>query len=136
VRLRRAQSVAHTNGVALKISRELISQKIDGQAAIVRDMLDNSVAADVILRFKAELAETNDIDAIRLVESQAAKMCWSQWADSLGANRYGVGQSRRLRSGLPKRYGVLFVNQQKRTRSYQPVSRSVGELKGEETNLR
>ena len=81
VRLRRAQSVALTNGTAVKISRELISQKLDGQAAIVRDMLGNSVAADVILRFKAELAETDDVDAIRLVESQAAKVFWSQWAD-------------------------------------------------------
>ena len=44
-------------------------------------MLGNTVAADVILRFKAQLAETNDINAIRLVESQAAKTFWSQWAD-------------------------------------------------------
>ena len=65
----------------LKISRELISQKIDGQAAIVRDMLGNSVAADAILRFKAELAETNDIDAVRLTEAIAAKLYWSQWTD-------------------------------------------------------
>jgi CRISPR-associated protein Cas1 len=81
VRLRRAQCLALENGTALKISRELISQKIDGQAAIVRDMLGNPVAADAILRFKTELAETHDIDAIRLVEAMAAKMYWSQWAD-------------------------------------------------------
>jgi CRISPR-associated endonuclease Cas1 len=81
VRLRRAQSLALQNGTALRISRELISQKLDGQAAIVRDMLGNSVAADVILRSKAELAETNSIDAVRLKEAQAAKMYWSQWAD-------------------------------------------------------
>src|SRR5580704_15419285 len=81
VRLRRAQCLALENGTALKISRELISQKIDGQAAIVREMLGNSVAADAILRFKTELAETQDIDAVRLVEALAAKMYWSQWAD-------------------------------------------------------
>jgi CRISPR-associated endonuclease Cas1 len=81
VRLRRAQCLALGNGTALKISRELIAQKIHGQTAIVRDMLGNSVAADAILRFKAELAETNDIDAVRLVEAQAAKMFWSQWID-------------------------------------------------------
>jgi CRISPR-associated endonuclease Cas1 len=81
VRLRRAQCLALENGTALKISRELISQKIDGQATIVRDMLDNSVAAEAILRFKAELAKTNDIDAVRLVEALAAKMFWSQWSD-------------------------------------------------------
>ena len=81
VRLRRAQCLALENGTALKISRELISQKIDGQAAIVRDMLGSAAAADAILRFKAELAETHDIDAVRLVEAMAAKMYWSQWAD-------------------------------------------------------
>jgi CRISPR-associated protein Cas1 len=81
VRLRRAQCLALENGTALKISRELISQKIDGQAAIVRDMLGSSVAADAILRFKSELAETSNIDALRLVEAQAAKMYWSQWVD-------------------------------------------------------
>jgi CRISPR-associated endonuclease Cas1 len=81
VRLRRAQSLALGNGTALKSSRELISQKLEGQAAIVRDMLGNSVAEDAILRFKAELAETNNIDAVRSVEAQAAKMYWSQWAD-------------------------------------------------------
>jgi len=81
VRLRRAQCLALENGTALKISRELISQKIDGQAAIARDMLGNPLAADAILRFKAELAETHDIDAVRLVEAMAAKMYWSQWAN-------------------------------------------------------
>lgn len=81
VRLRSAQCLALGNGTALTISRELISQKIDGQAAIVREMLGNSVAADAILRFKAELAETDDIDAVRLQEAQAAKLYWSQWAD-------------------------------------------------------
>jgi len=79
VRLRRAQCLALENGTALKIARELISQKIDGQAAIVRDMLGSSVAAEAILRFKAELAETEDIDAVRLTEALAAKMYWSQW---------------------------------------------------------
>src|SRR5580765_5459336 len=81
VRLRRAQCLAMENCTALKISRELISQKIDGQAAIVRDMLGNSVAAQAILRFKAELAETEDIDAVRLTEALAAKLYWSQWAN-------------------------------------------------------
>src|ERR1700756_3751243 len=81
VRLRRAQCLALGNGTALKISRELISQKLDGQAAIVRDMLGTSAAADAILRLKAELAEANDIDAVRLVEALAAKIYWNQWAD-------------------------------------------------------
>src|SRR5437016_14521872 len=35
-RLRRAQGLALTNGVALKISRALISSKLDGQAMVMR----------------------------------------------------------------------------------------------------
>src|SRR6266571_3145259 len=38
-RLRRAQSLAITNGTALRISKELIRQKLAGQAALVRDIL-------------------------------------------------------------------------------------------------
>jgi len=81
VRLRRAQSLALENGTALHISREVILQKLNGQAAVVRDMLDASSTADAMLRFKVELAETQDVDAVRLVEARAAKMYWSQWAD-------------------------------------------------------
>jgi len=80
VRLRRAQCLALGNRTALKISRELISQKLDGQAAIVRDMLGNSAAADAILRLKGQLAETDDIDSVRLVEALGAKVYWSQFA--------------------------------------------------------
>jgi CRISPR-associated endonuclease Cas1 len=81
VRLRRAQSLALGNGAALRICRELIAQKLDGQAALVRDMLCNSAAADAILRSKADLAETGSIDAVRIVESGAAKIYWSQWTE-------------------------------------------------------
>ena len=37
-------------------------------------------AADAILRFKGELAEAQDIDAVRLLEARAAKLFWSRWA--------------------------------------------------------
>ena len=43
-------------------------------------MLENRVAADAIVRFRAELAETLNIDAVRLVEAQVAKLFWSQWS--------------------------------------------------------
>src|SRR5579863_7130075 len=36
-KLRRAQALALANGTALKISKELISQKLDGQSMLVRD---------------------------------------------------------------------------------------------------
>src|SRR6266852_4832188 len=67
-RLRRAQSLALGNGTALKISKELISQKLAGQATLVRDMLHNSATADAIARFRTELSAADSIDRVRLVE--------------------------------------------------------------------
>src|SRR5262249_11714022 len=40
-RLHRAQSLALENGVALRISKELIRQKLAGQTTLLSDMLDN-----------------------------------------------------------------------------------------------
>src|ERR1035437_3116938 len=45
-KLRRAQALALGNGTALKISRELISQKLAGQELLARDMLHDSATAD------------------------------------------------------------------------------------------
>src|SRR5437870_3039829 len=65
-KLRRAQSLALINGTALRISKELISQKLDGQAALVRDMLHNDVTADAILRFRADLHTAQSIESVRI----------------------------------------------------------------------
>ena len=47
-RLRRAQALASENGVALRIARELIAQKLATQERLVRQQLDNSSIADLI----------------------------------------------------------------------------------------
>jgi CRISPR-associated endonuclease Cas1 len=80
-KLRRAQALAHGNGVALKISKELIGQKLAGQSTLVRDMLRDSVASNAIDRFRAELPSTESIDRVRLIEAQAAKLYWQVWSD-------------------------------------------------------
>lgn len=80
-KLRRAQALSLGNGTALKISRELISQKLAGQATLVREMLHDSAAADAIARFRAELPSTESIDSVRLIESQAARAYWQAWSD-------------------------------------------------------
>src|SRR5438445_11304550 len=46
-RLRRAQSLAHQNGKALEISRELIRVKLEGQERVTRKQLEDTVTADV-----------------------------------------------------------------------------------------
>jgi CRISPR/Cas system-associated endonuclease Cas1 len=47
-RLRRAQSLAHHSGVALRIARELIGQKLAGQQRLIRDKLHDPMAAEKI----------------------------------------------------------------------------------------
>ena len=80
-KLRRAQSLALGNGVALKISKELISQKLAGQEMLVRDMLHDSATADGIARFRSILPSADNVERINLIEAQAAKLYWHSWAD-------------------------------------------------------
>jgi CRISPR-associated endonuclease Cas1 len=80
-KLRRAQALALGNGTALKISKELISQKLAGQALLARDMLHDSVTADAIARFRDELPSAESIERVRLIEAQAAKLYWQIWSD-------------------------------------------------------
>src|SRR5882762_3330149 len=80
-KLRRAQALALGNGTALKISKELISQKLAGQELLVRDMLHDSAAADAIARFRNELPSAESIEGLRLIEAQAAKLYWRVWSD-------------------------------------------------------
>jgi CRISPR-associated endonuclease Cas1 len=80
-RLRRAQALALGNGTALRISKELIRQKLEGQATLVCDMLQNAAAAYAIEKFRDELPDADSIESVRIIEAQAAKQYWSAWAD-------------------------------------------------------
>jgi CRISPR-associated protein Cas1 len=78
-KLRRAQALAHVSGAALRITRELIRQKLAGQEAVARNKLLDTTTADTIARFGAELPEAQNIASIRLIEAQAALAYWSAW---------------------------------------------------------
>src|SRR5712691_8287515 len=78
-RLRRAQALAHSSGAALRITHELISQKLTGQERLARDLLRNSSTAQAIASFRAALTTAETIEAVRLFESQAAYAYWSAW---------------------------------------------------------
>jgi CRISPR-associated endonuclease Cas1 len=78
-RLRRAQALAHTSGAALRIARELVRQKIAGQASVARYKLLDTKTAETIDRFASELPRAGDIRNIRAIESQAAHAYWSAW---------------------------------------------------------
>lgn len=73
-KLWRAQSLALGNGVALKISKELISQKLAGQEMLVRDMLHDRATADAIGRFRTTLPPAESVERVTLIEAQAAKL--------------------------------------------------------------
>jgi CRISPR-associated endonuclease Cas1 len=78
-RLRRAQALAGQSRVALRITRELISQKLAGQEQVARYELLDSAAAQTIAQFRAEVPTAESISTIRLIESQAASAYWTAW---------------------------------------------------------
>jgi len=78
-KLRRAQALAHVSGAALRITRELIRQKLTGQEVVARNKLLDSTTADRIAAFAAELPRADDVASVRLIEAQAALAYWSAW---------------------------------------------------------
>jgi CRISPR-associated endonuclease Cas1 len=80
-KLRRAQALALGNSAALKIAKELINQKLAGQATLARDMLSDSETSADIERFRAELSSADAIESVRLIEAQAAKTYWQAWSE-------------------------------------------------------
>jgi CRISPR-associated protein Cas1 len=79
-KLRRAQSLSISNGIAIRIARELIRRKLAGQEEVARHKLLDCSTAEIIARFSAELPQADSISTIRLIESQAARAYWSAWS--------------------------------------------------------
>ncbi len=78
-KLRRAQALAHTSGAALRITQELITQKLAGQERVARNNLLDDTTGDAIARFRHEVPSTDSIATVRLLESQGAAAYWSAW---------------------------------------------------------
>lgn len=78
-RLRRAQALAHHSGVALRIARDLIGQKLNAQESLAREGLNNSIAAKAIASCNDAIKAAKSADAIRLLESRAAYAYWGAW---------------------------------------------------------
>jgi len=78
-RLRRAQSLAGTNGIALEISKELIRRKLADQEQIARGKLNDFRAAELISEHRAAIDDARTIEMLRLWESRAAHEYWSRW---------------------------------------------------------
>jgi CRISPR-associated protein Cas1 len=72
-RLRRAQALAMQNGAGLRISRELIHAKLEGQERVVREQLRDSNAADQISQFRTrDLPKADAVERVRTIEAHAA----------------------------------------------------------------
>jgi CRISPR-associated endonuclease Cas1 len=74
-RLRRAQALS-TNGVGLELARELLQQKLHGQAAVAETLPDNNASAAAraaIDQASCELKNADTMQQLRLAEAQAAR---------------------------------------------------------------
>ena len=80
-RLRRAQALALGNDTGVRIARELISAKLTGQEMLVREKLQNINTANLIVGLQNRLADAENVDAIRGIESRAAGEYWSAWRE-------------------------------------------------------
>jgi hypothetical protein len=73
--------MAIQTGTALAITRELLGQKLEGQAQVARKKLLDTATADTITRFRAEVTRAETIEAIRNLESKGAAAYWAAWRD-------------------------------------------------------
>ena len=72
-RLRRAQGLAVQNGVGLRISRELIDAKLQGQERVLREQLNALLIADTISHLRTcDLPEAETFERVRTIEAHAA----------------------------------------------------------------
>ena len=78
-RLRRAQGLADSSGMGLRIVRELILQKLLGQERVARDRLRASGVADAIAGVRAAVPIVKTKPAFLALESRAATAYWSAW---------------------------------------------------------
>jgi len=79
-RLRRAQALVNRNKTGIAIARHLLEQKLRGQAEFAAKRSRNEDAS-LILNLCDDLAEVDQMERFRIVESRAAAIYWSVWAD-------------------------------------------------------
>jgi CRISPR-associated endonuclease Cas1 len=80
-RLRRAQALAPSNGTGLEVARYLMSEKLQGQAAVLGRVPDSGQAQTAVKAALADVQRARSIDRIRLAEANGALAYWSAWAN-------------------------------------------------------
>jgi CRISPR-associated endonuclease Cas1 len=79
-RLRRSQALALHNGVAIEIAKQLIEQKLLGQARVLTEIEGTDAAAQRIIKIRERIAMAKNADHVRVLEAEAAKLYWEQWS--------------------------------------------------------
>ena len=78
-RLRRAQALAQSSGVAVPLSRDLITRKLAAQEHNVRRVFNDAFALATIVSARERLASACTIADMRVLEAQAALAYWGCW---------------------------------------------------------
>jgi hypothetical protein len=65
--------------LGLEISRHVISLKLDGQARVARECLNNAATADVITGYRNELHAARTQEDVRTLEARAGAAYWIGW---------------------------------------------------------
>jgi CRISPR-associated endonuclease Cas1 len=78
-RLRRAQAAATNAPVGLKIARGLLAAKIDGQAAVARQQLNNPTLATALTRLARSARKAPGLRDCRVIEAQASNLYFGGW---------------------------------------------------------
>jgi CRISPR-associated endonuclease Cas1 len=78
-RLRRAQVTAADTDVGVGIVRRLLVAKLAGHGAIARDVLGHDRAAEIIAGFVADMEGAETVEALRIMEAQAAAAYFGAW---------------------------------------------------------
>jgi CRISPR-associated endonuclease Cas1 len=81
VRLRRAQSLAHESGIALKIARELIEQKLIGQQRVLRQFFGLTPAHEIISDSRRLGVRAKSNEEILRWEARGAHAYWNAMRD-------------------------------------------------------
>lgn len=79
-RLRRAQALAPSNGVGMKVARELARRKLEAQLAVIARFTDGQSAAAVIGSSLGTMERALTPARLRLLEADAAAAYWKAWA--------------------------------------------------------
>lgn len=80
-RLRRAQALAPSNGTGLEVARYLMSQKLQGQAAVLGRVPDSEQEQSAVKAALADVQSARSFDVIRLAEAEGALAYWSAWSN-------------------------------------------------------